>query len=565
MNLFRRLWMHLTSRLLYKMVIIYSLLVVTPLIVIISLFYFRSTEIIETKIRETTNQTLVETADKIDGILKLFEQKADNISRDLNANRILKNELDPEMFTLTKEEKSLYTKQLKEQLNLEVAANEMIDAIYIFADNGSVYASEGATEVESYLALTYIAHEVPGKLGWAFFTDNQRLMSAMEIKNVAMEKNIGMISIALKPDKVFEMYASYSDKSFYIANSGDLILSAHDLDSIGSRLRLTGEDKNTIVNKRISLYSGLVYYSMIPKKMLNKEINDLAYFAAGITLAAWIVVLILTVFILRYITNPLVRLARLMRMAEREEFKLLEGVRTHDEIAQLCNSFNRLITEMQNLIQKVYKTELLKKEADLKAIKMHLNPHFLYNTLESVSILAGEAGSKEVPDMIQTLSRILRFSISPIEDFIPLKTEINLAVSYLQLHKYRYKNRLIWQTEMDEELSAIKVPKLILQPIVENAIIHGIDQTGRPGMITIRAYEKDYDLWLEVEDDGPGFTARPSPSGLGTGLDNVTSRIKIYYGQEYGVSMEKRADGASGTVVRIRLPITLENKERDIL
>ncbi|WP_158560782.1 sensor histidine kinase [Paenibacillus contaminans] len=557
MNLFRRLWMHFTSRLLYRMVVIYSLLVVTPLIVIISLFYFRSTEIIETKIRETTNQTLVETADKIDGNLKLFKQKADTISRSIFANRILKHENDPEIYALSDEEKTLYKEQLKELLNDEVAADEMIDAIYIFTEKGTMYASSGAVEVDSYPALTYIAHEVPGQLGWAFFTDHRRLMSAMEIKYDSTEKKIGLISIALKPQKVFDMYATYSNESFFIANSGNLILSASDINLIDTRLNLA-DDNETIVNKRTSLYSGFVYYSIITKKMLNKEIEDLAYFAAWITFAAWVAALILTIFVLRYVTNPLVRLARLMRRAEREDFEQMKGIRTRDEIAQVCNSFNRLIREIQSLIQEVYKTELLKKEADLKAIKMHLNPHFLYNTLESMRILAREAGSKEVPEMIRSLSKILRFSISPADDFIPLETELNLADSYLQLHKYRYKDRLNWLTEVEKELAAVKVPKLILQPIVENAVVHGIDQTDRPGIICIRAYERDYDLWLEVEDNGPGIVKKSTPGGLGTGLENVTSRIQIYYGREYGVTTENKPEG--GTIVRIRLPITLEQE-----
>jgi two-component system sensor histidine kinase YesM len=267
--LFRRLWMHLTSRLLYKMV-------VTPLIVIISLFYFRSTDIIETKIKETTNQTLVETADKIDGILKLFEQKADNISLSLFTSRLLKNEYDPDLYAMSSEERMLYTAQLKELLNEEVSANEMIDAIYIFDNNGKMYASEGAVTVESYWALTYVAHEIPGQLRWAFFTDHQRLLSAMEIKNDITEKKIGMISIALNPQKVFEAYSSYPYGSFFIANSGNLILSAHNDSLIGTRMKLVGEDKNTIVHKRTSLYSGFTYYSNIPKKLLNKEIDDLA-------------------------------------------------------------------------------------------------------------------------------------------------------------------------------------------------------------------------------------------------------------------------------------------------
>lgn len=559
MTFIRRLVHRLASKLLYKMVLIYSLLTVVPLVVVISLFYVRSTDIIETKIRNTSYQTLVETSDKIDGMLKLIEQKTDHLSNNIAVNKLLRNDLNKDDYPLKPEERKAYTAELEKALNAELAADDLIDAIYVFNNDGIGYASTGATKVTSYLALKYIAHQLPGNVSWAFFTDHSRIASAIEVTDEPTEKKLGIISVMLKPDKFKEAFASYAYGSFFITNGNNMILASHDIASVGERLKPTSENADNIMNTRASLYSGFTYYSIIPKRILNREIEDLSYFAAAITVAAWLVVFVLTVVILRHITRPLIRLTGLMRKAEREHFEQVTDIKTTDEIALLCNSFNRLIREIQHLIQKVYKAELLKKEADLKAIKMHINPHFLYNTLEAVSIMASREGAKEVPGVIQTLSRMLRFSISDENDFIPLDTEMKMVLSYLELHKYRYQNRLRWEIEVDPALSHVTVPKLIIQPIVENAIIHGVNRIEGQGVIRIRAYERDYDLWLEVEDNGPGMdksanVTRNASGGLGSGMANVSSRIVIYYGSPYGVSSENKRSG--GTIVKVRLPIT---------
>ncbi|MFC5407192.1 cache domain-containing sensor histidine kinase [Cohnella soli] len=559
MTLIRRFYRRFTSKLLYKMILIYSLLTVVPLIVVISLFYFRSTDIIETKIQTSSNQTLVETSDKIDGMLKLIEQKTNRLSTNLSIHKLLRNDMDKLEYALTPEERRQYTADLDKALNAELAEEELIDAIYIFDNEENIYTSTGAETVTSYLALQYIAHQVPGSLSWAFFTDHSRIAAALEIYDESTDQKLGYLAVMLKPDKFKDAFASYSYGSFYIVNSNNLILASHDTASIGEKLKPSIVTAGNILNKRTSLYSGFTYYSIIPKRFLQKEIENLAYYAAAITVVAWFIVFVLTVVILRHITQPLMRLTGLMRKAEREHFEPLSGIRTTDEIALLCNSFNRLIREIQFLIQKVYKAELLKKEANLKAIKMHINPHFLYNTLETVSIMAKAEGAKDVPEVIQKLSRILRFSISGENDFIPLDTEMSMLLSYLQLHKYRFKDRLHWEIAVDPALSNVTVPKLIIQPIVENAIIHGVNQIEGPGFIHVRAYVSDYDLWMEVEDNGPGIDysdvkVKTASGGLGSGMANVSSRIAIYYGYPYGVTSENKRTG--GTIIKVRLPIT---------
>ncbi|MFC5651210.1 sensor histidine kinase [Paenibacillus solisilvae] len=564
MPLFRKLWNRLTSKLFYKILVVYSLLTVIPLIIIIGLFYIRTTSIMEEKIKTTSSQTLVETADKIDGILKLVEQLALRLGNLYSASRLLNNADDPDIYPLTPADRTDLELALMDELRTELASEMMIDEVYLFTLDGYTYALEGAKPVMSFPAITYIANlQEMDKLGWAFFTDQRRVTSAMKVVNRTTEQTIGYIAIMLKPQALQETYASYTNGAFYITNSNNLILSARDTKLIDSRLELAGKDQEMVVNRRSSYYTGFTYTSFLPKKDLNREITDLAYYAVGITLVAWFIVFILTFLILRHITKPLMKLSGLMRRAEREEFYQIGGITTNDEIAQLCTSFNRLMEKIKYLIQKVYKTELLKREADLKVVKMHLNPHFLYNTLESVSIMAKGPEAAEIPNMVDLLSKILRSSIMPKQDLVPLETELGLATAFLQLHKYRYKDKLNWSIEIEQGLEALKVPKLILQPIVENAIKHGVDQlTERQGRVAIRAYEHQFDLMLEVQDNGPGFSVsrRAASRGLGTGIENVESRLHLLYGGKYGITVKNSEGGEFGAVVQIRLPIILQER-----
>ncbi len=529
----RRIWNHLSSKLFYKMLIIYSLLTVIPLALVTGLFYYRSMQIIETKIRESGKQNIVETSDKLDEMLNSISQKAQNISIQREVEALLRNSNDSSLYPLSEMDQSIYKYEVRSLLDREKASYGLIDSIYIFNNSGEVYTSTDAPGLESENALSGIAHLTPGHMIWAPFIDQGRMISAMEIYDQRSGIKYGVLAVSLSSNGMSEALASYKQGAFFITNLNGLILASTDKARINTPYK-TMEPGQSIVNKRTSIYSSYNYISHMPKNAFGKEIRALAYFAIFIMLLTWLGVLVLTAAILRRITSPLLRLNRLMRKAEREIFETIavKDIRTKDEIAQICRSYNSLITQINNLIEKVYKVELVKKEAELSAIKAHINPHFLYNTLESISIMAKESGDSKVPEMVQLLSKILRFSISPGQDTVPLYTELAFAVYYLQLHKLRYQEKIHWETDMEEELMPIHVPKLLLQPIIENAIIHGIQRSDLPGRITIRAYESRYDLVLEVEDNGPGYQSDETyrSEGLGTGLTTVHQRLQLLYG-----------------------------------
>lgn len=573
----RAIWRKINARLFYKMVILYSLLTVIPLSIVSTTFYLRSKSILETKLLESRSQTLVETADKIDVILKTISDKVKSFSDNRVMIGILKNDRDSAAYPMDDMERKSQESNLSAILNFELADTDsdssFIDALYLYNEAGKIYRSDNALDPEYFLALTVLPFSQRDKPEWAFFVDHSRLVCSIQIIDYSTNTKLGYLSVMLKPEAVHELYASYPGDTFFITNNSNIILSASNPALIGELFQARNS-KKLVINKRVSLYSGFVYVNVVPRSDLYFEIIQLGRFAAWTTVVSLGVVLLLTFILLKRVTRPLRKLTLLMRKAEKEVFVPIRGIKSYDEIGLLSDSFNSLIAEIRDLIDKVYKAEVYKKDAEIKAIKMYMNPHFLYNMLETIGIVSKTPeGIAVVPEMVQMLSRILRFSITPGNDFIPLRTELQFAQWYMRLHQYRLGERLTYRVQVPEDLLPVKVPKLILQPLVENAVIHGIGQIEDPGVIVVSAYELDYNLILEVRDNGGGITGAPNPMqsketielipvdeirekrGLGTGLKQLETRIKLLYGARYGLEIADTA--GEGAVVRIKLPMTL--------
>ncbi len=552
-NMIRSLWRRFASKLFNKMILLYSLLTLLPLILVISVFYYKSSAILETKITDSKKQSLVEMVDKIDGYLREVALQAAQIQKDDLIATALRED-----YASSEENRESFAargNRVNERLSELILRSEFMDAIYLINANQEVYYADKEYRFESNLALEAMAREKPEAFVWAPFNDHNRLVGAKEIIHEPTGKRIGLLVVMLNPERVAMAYSTYGSQEFFITNVGGLILSNSDQQLIGTRLRHP-DTKNTVVLERGSAYSGFRFISLFSKANFNQEINSLAFFALLITAATWLLVLVLTIILLRRVTTPIARLSRLMGKAQKEVYEKIDNIKTIDEVGRLCVSFNHLITDIQNLIEKVYKVELLNKEAELKMIKAQINPHFLYNTLESVNIMAKELGSTAIPDMIRLLAAIFRFSISPGSDLIPLKNELQFVLYYLQLAKYRYKERLTWTIDVSEELQQLIVPKLILQPLVENAILHGIDQIEGQGSIKISAYLQGYDLIVEIQDNGAGLNLPfKGQQSSGIGLNNVKQRIQLLYGNRYGLTIEPASD--CGTIVRLRLPINI--------
>jgi two-component system sensor histidine kinase YesM len=252
--------------------------------------------------------------------------------------------------------------------------------------------------------------------------------------------------------------------------------------------------------------------------------------------------------------------------------------RSRDEVGLLAEKFNSMSQKISDLIHTVYEEKLLKQKAEYrtlqfeyKALQAQIDPHFLYNTLESIHSLAKLRGDEQVSEMIYLLGKLLRESISKKGDIIYLQEEVDFIRSYLSIHQIIYGNRIEVNYYFDTSLMAFRVPKFILQPLVENSIKHGIEEKVGKGIVSIGCWMKEDVLYLEVSDNGVGIDEEtkehlldpPEHSKLkqkdkhtNVGIISVHKRIQILFGEAYGLSIMSEMD--QGTTIRIRLPILTE-------
>lgn len=265
-------------------------------------------------------------------------------------------------------------------------------------------------------------------------------------------------------------------------------------------------------------------------------------------------------------SSPVRKLAKAMREFERdaENFEYAE-IKGTTEIMTLSNSFGHMVVRVQELMEQVRQEEISLRKTELKALQAQINPHFLYNTLDAIAWLCEAGKNEDAEEMVTSLARLFRISISKGHELIPIEKEVEHAKSYLKIENFRYKNQFTYSFDVQEECLSYLCNKITLQPIIENAIYHGVNRMIDEGEICIRIYEDGDDIIFEIEDNGVGMSEQKcyeilhSESGdkTGIGIKNVNDRIKIYFGNEYGLSITSEMD--EGTCVKIRMPKVEEN------
>jgi len=272
---------------------------------------------------------------------------------------------------------------------------------------------------------------------------------------------------------------------------------------------------------------------------------------AAMALASW--------YAASRLTGRIGRLAHAMERLESGEFSVRVQDHGKDEIGMLSNGFNIMADRLGELVKREYLARMQQREYDLSALQAQLHPHFLYNTLASISWLGMQAGVKEIPAITNALARFYRLSLSKGKNFISVGDEVKQVQAYLNIMSIRYKDKITAEYVVPEELTETWTLKLILQPFVENAILHGLTAQKKHIHITVAAERDEDTLVFTVADDGIGIPAEQMPvikdglSESGYGIVNVGKRIRTYFGDQYGLDI--MSTSGEGTVVTIKTPI----------
>ncbi|KQX44619.1 MULTISPECIES: sensor histidine kinase [unclassified Paenibacillus] len=290
--------------------------------------------------------------------------------------------------------------------------------------------------------------------------------------------------------------------------------------------------------------------SMIPYNSINSEIAFIRNLTIGLTLVAFLLAAGGAFLISDRITKQLTLLTSVAwKAARREE---IEGIhfKEKDEIGRIGNQFIRIFRNNSELTDKLMEAKLKEKEAELIALQSHINPHFLYNTLNSVYMMAEKIGAKNISKMVMSLSNIFKLSLNNGEYITTVGNEIEQVKNYLEIQNIRYYGKFDVEIDLEPGIEKVSMLKLLIQPLVENAIYHGIELKEDKGSIFIRGRMNESELLFEVEDDGVGFDptiARPR----GYALKNIQERIQLHYGQEYGIYV----DSSPGVGTKVKLVI----------
>ncbi len=306
---------------------------------------------------------------------------------------------------------------------------------------------------------------------------------------------------------------------------------------------------------------------------INKQIDDFIVLCIVIIVVLVVVVTVLTLLIVSGILKPLKVLYRATEKVAEGDFDARAIVNTQDEIAVLAQGFNNMADNIQTLVDKVKEDERKMRQVDLRLLQEQINPHFLYNTLDTIVWLIESNESDQAVNMVVTLSNFFRLVLSKGKEFISIKEEEQHISSYLEIQKMRYHDIMEYDIQIDKVLYDYQILKLTLQPLVENALYHGIKYKRAKGYIHINAEKEGNVVHLAVRDNGVGMEPEEleqlrdeiehscKEAEKGFGLANVNERIRMYFGAEYGMTIQSKK--GKGTLVEISIPaIRIENDEQ---
>lgn len=275
------------------------------------------------------------------------------------------------------------------------------------------------------------------------------------------------------------------------------------------------------------------------------------------------VALFLSNIIARNITLPIQKLRDSMARVQEGDFHGTDiEVLSENEIGSLTKSFNVMTHRIEELMEQNIHEQEQKRKSEMKALQSQINPHFLYNTLDSIIWMAEGKKNEEVVLMTASLARLLRQSISNEDEVVSIGNEIEYVRSYLTIQKMRYKDKLEFEIDVDPSIKYIKIVKLVLQPIVENAIYHGLKYKESKGLLIVRGYTRGENAFIEIADNGVGMDAetlkhiferhKVNYHSNGVGVYNVQKRLQLHYGADYGITY--RSEPGIGTTATIIIP-----------
>lgn len=577
-----------------KMLIMIICFVILPMLflpIITTLIYGN---ILERKVNDSTQQSLAQIANNLDGIIDSMVTSSEILCNDKGLINILIGREHAHEWEKFYEWMDV---QNKMQSILDTTLNQYNASVTLVSLNGIVYSTSKEISNLTYKEIIKQSWfkqttEMDGHILWfgpagqyagLAEEDNFSYIAMTRLVKDYINGSCGVLIISLYPEakkgKLFTTGSQERNIKIFLLNDKNIVILANDKGMTGNNIgnksfvhKLNGargsitdviENNKTIINYYSISKPNWKIVQLIPYDFLLKETKQLQWYNIIVNLLFMAALILVSIFISWNIANPLHKLSQLMVEVPQGNFNVRISVKGNNEIARLGRSFNVMVEGMEKLINELHEVYETREKLRLEALRAQINPHFLLNTLNSIKWMGVVHGEAKSSQMIAALSSLMGAILYSDDELIPLSDEIKYLESYITLQKMRFGDKFDIRFAVPEDLLDFKIPGLLLQPMVENSIIHGFEEIDSGGLIIVSGIRKEDEVIIEVCDNGKGISSKINEGLLNApnrgkgrfsniGLKNVNDRILYRYGSKYGLKII--SGEGEGTTIQLRLP-----------
>lgn len=581
-----------------KLMLLFLLIAVTPLAVLGIFSYQKASSEIQTK----ANEIILENLSQINHSLNYFVEDIEQLSMYLYSNKEIQDILS-KPASRSAEEKYRDQQTVAAILNSFLGFKSWDIQLYVLGENGDRYFT-GNFIPSSYLrynpdwGLFRKARLAGGDVVWDTHYSLKKyedygavLSSGRLLKQIETGQPLGYFVVDIMEsafaDKYDKAYRYDGGEVYLLDDKGYIISSRHSKLEVGTRLEKPyldavlqekkgffrieeNQTEHMVIYDSSDLY-GFKMINVVPVTALTGESSKIRNFTTFIIISGVMLSYCAAYLLSDYITRPLRKLRRLMKQVEKGDLEVSFDSRYRDEVGHLGGSFNQMLERIKRLIHEVYEKQEKVQEAEMKAIQAQFTPHFLYNALDSINWMARIHKIETISKIAVSLGSLLRFSIRRGNTVIPIHEDIEQIRNYLTIQEIRYRDKITIQLELDETILDLCMPKLLIQPLVENAIIHGLETKPGQGHLLITGQRIGERVQFVVEDNGTGIApdelhriqqgtyAPLNGSSTGIGLHNLMRRLQLHFGYAYSLRIDSVPD--KGTRVCLSIPVISDRRE----
>ena len=554
-------------RLKSKLAMVYILAGFLPIVVILFVNYFQMRSVFKSQEKNTLYSFIKRSVLDLDDEFKKYAELAKLITNDENVNDILST-----IYLDDNRINEKFDQSVAPSLDTFIYFHNEVGKITIYTDRIVDYKNKYLAPIEELKKADWYDNIADSRNNnWIAGTDEKTIVLVRKMQSLEENGINGYFYEKINYDNVFEDLSENISDNYGICVSDRLGQNIYSYDTFTDKnkeynlslseitKKYPDKNKDYFIVKKTIPETGWNVWLYKPEKLMGTSIRQINIITFGGTLVCLVATFMCIRFTAIFVTTRIAKLQKAVARVEKEDFSYALNTTSQDEIGELITSFSKMERKLNYLINEVYKSRIKEKEYEMKALQAQINPHFLYNTLSLINWKAIEAGKRDISKITLALSAFYRTSLNKGNNITHILGEIENMRSYLSIQLMLHDDGFDVTEDIDDSVLEYTCPNLILQPLIENAIDHGIDvmPEDRRGVISVICKDMDTYIQFVIKDNGIGMTKEQTVKILtkdskGYGVRNVNERLKLCYGEEYPMIIKSKEN--TGTEVIITIP-----------